>query len=56
MKTPTERFTKWMHSRKNGVYKDLKLNYYCDNEPYFSHLGAEMSLSEFLSREEELTK
>ncbi len=51
MNTPTERFLKWMYSRKDGVYKELNMKYYCDGEPYFSHLGAEISLSEFLKIE-----
>ena len=55
MKLPTDRFVEWMHSR-GGYYADFKLKYYCDGEPYFSSpWGAEMSLSDFLEREEELT-
>ena len=50
---PEKRFVSWMHKR-GKLYKNLKLKYYCDGEPYFSYAGAEMSLSEFLRREEEL--
>ena len=52
-KTPTERFVEWMHGRSE-FYADLPLHYYMDGEPYFSSQGAEMSLRDFLDREEEL--
>ena len=49
-----KRFEEWMHGR-GGFYATLKLKYYKDGEPYFSSQGAEMSLSDFLKRENELT-
>lgn len=52
--SPVARFREWMHSR-GGIYATLKVKHYMDGEPYFSYGGAEMSLSEFLRREEELT-
>lgn len=52
---PKERFKKWMYTRKGGVYKDLKMKYYTDGEPYFAHFGAEMPLRDFLAREQDLT-
>ena len=52
--TPLQRFVAWMHSR-GGFYAQLEINYYMDGEPYLSSQGAEMSLSDFLSREKELT-
>jgi hypothetical protein len=54
-RSPTARFRDWMHSR-GGIYTTLQLKYYQDGEPYFAYLGAEMSLSEFLRREDELTE
>ena len=50
----TERFEKWMRGR-GKEYKKLELEYYMDGEPYFCSQGAEMSLSDFLKREKELT-
>lgn len=50
----TERFAAWMHGR-GGFYATLKLHYYMDGEPYFSSQGAEMTLSDFIRREKELT-
>ena len=52
--SPVARFRKWMHSR-GEPYATLEIKHYMDGGPYFSFLGIEMSLSEFLSREEELT-
>lgn len=48
-------FVKWMKNR-GEAYKNLKIKLYQDDEPYFSSQGAEMSLSEFLRRKEELLK
>jgi hypothetical protein len=50
----TERFAMWMHGR-GCSYAGLKLHNYMDGQPYFSSQGAEMSLSDFLRREKELT-
>jgi hypothetical protein len=53
-KTPTERFVEWMHGR-GGYYATLELKRYMDGEPFFkSDGGAEMSLRDFLAREDEL--
>jgi hypothetical protein len=53
-KTPTERFVTWMHGR-GEYYARLELKRYMDGEPYFSDgYGAEMSLRDFLAREDEL--
>lgn len=49
------RFCEWMQTRDGGKYAHLKLHTYMDGEPYFASQGAEMSLSEFLRREKELT-
>lgn len=53
-KTPTERFVQWMHGR-GEYYAKLELKHYMDGEPFFkSEGGAEMSLRDFLKREDEL--
>ena len=52
--TPLERFEKWMHKR-GKEYKKLEVKYFMDGEPYFESEGAEMSLSDFLKRETELS-
>jgi hypothetical protein len=54
MKLPTERFVQWMHGR-GEFYAKLPLKFYTDGEPYFSSQNAELSLSDFLRRERELT-
>lgn len=54
MKRPIERFIEWMHGR-GEFYATLQLHSYIDDEPYFSSQGAEMSLTDFLNRETELT-
>lgn len=48
------RFMKWMKNR-GDFYKNLPIRFYQDGEPYFLSQGAEMSISEFLRRENELT-
>jgi hypothetical protein len=50
----TIRFAEWIHGRCT-FYADLKLLYYMDGEPYFASQGAEVSLSDYLRREAELT-
>jgi hypothetical protein len=52
--TAAEQFVAWMQGR-GASYATLKLEYYMDGESYFSSQGAEMSLSDFLRREQELT-
>ena len=42
-----EEFINWFHSR-GEFYAKLKVKFYCDGEPYFSHMGAEYSLRDYL--------
>lgn len=53
MKTDSERFSEWMHKR-GGIYAKLPMKYYKDGTPYFSYMGVEISLTDFLRREKEL--
>jgi len=48
-----KRFKEWMQLR-GGFFKNLEMKYYTDGEPYYSYGGAELSLKEFLSQEDEL--
>mgnify|MGYP001566947349 FL=1 len=48
------RFVKWMRGR-GDAYKVLPMKFYKDGELYFARQGAEMSLSNFLKCEKELT-
>lgn len=43
------RFVRWMRGRGGG-YAELRINHYLDGEIYFSSMGAELSLSQFLKR------
>ena len=45
-------FQKWMYSRKGGIYKNLKMLFYMDGEPYFAYQGAECSYRDYTRRRE----
>ena len=48
----TQEFINWFHSR-GEFYRKLSVHFYMDGEPYFSSMGAECSLRDYLQAKED---